>query len=222
MKINDPKRPVRRVLLVDDHAVFRRGCRQILDEKIEGLGWVEAANITEARTALEQRPFDLMILDLSLPDGSGVHVLKEAQETCPAMPVLVLTAFTEEEFGLTAFRLGAAGFLGKQGDPGELVLAVRRILSGAKYVSPSLGERFAEALGGIGTKASVLPHKTLSPRELQVLKWVATGKSLKEIASELVLSENTVATYRSRISEKLKLSTNVELTRYALKHGLVD
>jgi DNA-binding NarL/FixJ family response regulator len=211
---------VRRILLVDDHAVYRRGCREVLGVRFKDVAWVEAATLAEARAELKKGAFDLMILDLNLPGGSGLGVLKEAREKHSAMPVLVLTAFAEEEFGVAAIRLGAAGYLGKQSDPEELVLAVGRILSGSKYVSPSLAARCVGTLGG--TKASVEPHETLSPRELQVLKWVASGKSLKEIAAELVISEHTVATYRARISEKLRLSTNVELTRYALKHGLVD
>ena len=209
-----------RILLVDDHAVYRRGCREVLGAHFRGAVWVEAAGVAEAKSALRRQTFELMVLDLNLPEGSGIRILKEARSGQPAMPVLVLTAFAEEEFGVTALRLGAAGFLTKQSDPDELVLAVRRVLSGSKYVSPSLAERCIGRLGG--AKASTAPHEALSPRELQVLKWVASGKRLKEIAADLVLSEHTVATYRSRISQKLHLSTNVELTRYALKHGLVD
>jgi DNA-binding NarL/FixJ family response regulator len=179
----------------------------------------EAKDAGEAINLLIQKDWDLVLLDINMPGRNGLEVLAEAKRLRPKTPVLVLTAYPEEQFALRAFKVGASGYLTKQSATDELVTAVQRILAGSKYVTASLAERLAASLGAGGDQA---PHEALSNRELQVLRLIAVGKSIKETAAELALSEKTVATYRTRISEKAGLKTNVEIARYALKHGLVE
>jgi DNA-binding NarL/FixJ family response regulator len=210
---------VRRILIVDDHEVVRRGTRQVLAEGFPDATFGEAASAPEATAALGAQPWDLLILDINIPGRSGLEVLEEVQRLWPKLPVLVLSAYPEEEFAVRCLRLGAAGYLTKNSASDELVAASRKALEGGKYVTAVLAERLAAVLGG---DVRTEPHEALSGRELQVLRLVATGHTLKEIAAELHLSEKTIATYRARISGKLGVSTNVELTRYALQHKLVD
>jgi two-component system, NarL family, invasion response regulator UvrY len=160
-----------------------------------------------------------LILDINMPGRSGLDVLEEAGRLCPEMPTLVLTSYPEEQFAIRAFKLGAAGYITKESATDELITAVRRILEGRKYVTSSLAEKLAASFGASDGEAS---HEELSYRELQVMRMVAVGKTVKEIAEELALSEKTVATYRTRISEKTGLRSNVEIARYALKKGLVE
>src|SRR6185295_10275914 len=167
---------------------------------------------------LEQK-WDLVILDVNMPGRSGLELLVDIRRAYQKTPVLVLSSYSEEEFALRAFQAGASGYLNKQTAFDELILAVRRVLAGGKYVTAALAERMAATLGG---EIQASPHEALSPRELQVLRLIALGRSLKEISAELVVSEKTVATYRARISEKMGLGTKVELTRYALQHKLAD
>jgi len=208
-----------RILIVDDHEVVRRGTRQVLIEGFPGATFGEAGSAPEATSALGAQAWDLLILDINIPGRSGLEVLEEVQRLWPKLPVLVLSAYPEEEFAVRCLRLGAAGYLTKNSASDELVAAARKALDGGKYVTAALAERLAAVLGG---DVRAEPHEALSGRELQVLRLVATGHTLKEIAAELHLSEKTIATYRARISEKLGVSTNVELTRYALQHRLVD
>lgn len=208
-----------RILLVDDHEVVRRGLRQLLTEGYPDAEFGEASSLPAAREALAREPWDLMFLDINLPGGSGLELLARARELCPQMAALVLSLYPEEEFAVHAFKLGAAGYLTKASLADEILLAVRRVLAGDKYVSTTLAEHLAAALGNPHAHA---PHEALSPRELEVMRAVALGKTIKDIAAHLQLSEKTIATYRARVSDKLGLSTNVELARYALQNGLVD
>lgn len=208
-----------RILIVDDHEVVRRGTRQVLAEGFPGAVFGEAATASAATAALASQPWDLLVLDINIPGRSGLEVLQEVQRQWPRLPVLVLSAYPEEEFAVRCLRLGAAGYLTKNSAADELVAASKKALEGGKYVTAALAERLAAVLGG---EIRCEPHEALSARELQVLRLVATGHTLKEIAAELHLSEKTIATYRARISDKLGVSTNVELTRYALQHKLVD
>jgi two-component system, NarL family, invasion response regulator UvrY len=208
-----------RILIVDDHEVVRRGTRLVLDEGFPGAVFGEAATAGDALSALHAEPWDLLVLDINIPGRSGLEVLSDARRLWPKLPVLVLSAYPEEEFAVRCLRLGAAGYLTKSSASDELVAAARKALAGGKYVTAALAERLAAVLGG---EVRGEPHETLSGRELQVLRLVATGHTLKEIAAELHLSEKTIATYRARIAEKLGVSTGVELTRYALQHRLVD
>jgi len=209
-----------RVLITDDHEVVRRGVRDILITRLDrSTVVVEAKDAGEAINQLIESEWNLVIVDINLPGRSGLEVLEEARRLRPETPVLVLTYYPEEEFALRSFGLGAAGYLTKQGASDELITAVRRVLAGGRYVTSSLAERLALSFGAIAEQE---PHETLSHRERQILRLVAVGKSTKEIADELALSEKTVATYRTRISEKTGLTTNVKIARYALKRGLVD
>jgi two-component system invasion response regulator UvrY len=207
------------LLIADDHEVVRRGLFGLLREAYPDVQGGEAKDGREAITLLLQKKWDLVILDINMPGRTGLEVLTEVRRLSPATPVLVLSAYAEEEFALRAFQLGAAGYLNKQTAFDELLVAVRRILAGGKYVTTSLAERMAATLGG---EIRAAPHETLSARELQVLRLIAMGWTLKEIAAELTVSEKTVSTYRARISEKMHLGTKVELTRYALQHKLVE
>ena len=208
-----------RMLVVDDHEVVRRGTRQVLAEGFPDAAFGEAATAAEAMGLLQAERWDLLVLDINLPGRSGLEVLEEVRRLWPRLPVLVLSAYPEEEFAVRCLRLGAAGYLTKSSAADELMAAVRKALEGGKYVTAALAERLASVLGG-GVRGE--PHESLSGRELQVVRLVATGRSMKEIAAELHLSEKTIATYRARIAEKLGVSTNVELTRYALQHKLVE
>ncbi len=208
-----------RILIVDDHAVVRRGTREVLAEDFPGAAFGEASDTAAALSRLEAEEWHLLLLDINLPGRSGLDVLDEVRRRWPRLPVLVVSAYPEEEFAVRCIRLGAAGYLTKSSASDELVAAARKALGGGRYVTASLAERLAALLGGDLAQA---PHEMLSARELQVLRLVATGRTLKEIAAELHLSEKTIATYRARIAEKLGVSTNVELTRYAMQHRLVD
>ena len=208
-----------RILIADDHAIVRRGVRNLLEEEIPDVVIAEAADAREAIQLLLRDPWDLMVLDINLPGRNGLEVLEEIRRLRAATRVLVLTAYPEGEFALRAFQLGASGYLNKQTAFDELLTAVRRILSGGKYVTVSLAEKLAATIGG---EVRVEPHQTLSSRELQVLRMIAAGRSLKEISGELGVSEKTVATYRARISEKMGVGTKVELARYAWQHHLLE
>lgn len=201
----------RRVLIVDDHALMRRGIRELLAESL-GAAFGEAANASEAIEQLSSGPWDLVVLDLLLPGRDGLDLLDEIARRWPKTGVLVLTGLREDEYGPRAIRAGAAGFLTKGTAPEELIAAVRAILEGGRHLSPAL----AGQLAGGSSRAE------LSHRELQILRRVAKGMTRRQIAEELQLSEKTIATYRDRISIKLGVSTNVELTRYALLHGLIE
>lgn len=208
-----------RILLADDHEVVRRGLRDILSDEFPRVKVGDARNAQEALEAVRKESWDAVLLDINMPGRNGLEVLEEIKRLRPALPVLILSMAPEQDYALRALKLGAAGYLTKQSASDELVAALRKAMAGGKYVTASLAEKLASALSG---EAPVAPHETLSNRELQVLRLIAAGKTLKEIASELSLSEKTIGTYRARLAEKLHLSTNVELTRYALQHRLAE
>ncbi|MCP5523786.1 MAG: response regulator transcription factor [Verrucomicrobiales bacterium] len=208
-----------RILIADDHQIVRRGLQELLSSAFPECTVGEARDSREAVDLLASQSWDLVLLDVNMPGRSGLEVLEDARRLCPQTPVLVLSAYPEEEFAMRAFKLGAAGYLNKQSACDELVVAVRKVLAGGRYVTASMAERLAASLGGGLEQA---PHESLSSRELQVLRLVATGKTLKEVAAELALSEKTVGTYRARIAEKTGLSSSVQLARYAMRHKLVD
>ena len=207
------------LLIADDHEVVRRGLKDILAEEFPKMRVDEARNGQETLEAARKQAWDIVLLDINMPGRGGLEVLAELKELHPKMPVLVLSAFPEEDYALRAFKLGAAGYISKQSASDELLAAIRKVLAGGRYVTPLLAEKLAGALAG---ESPAAPHELLSNRELQVLRLIAAGKTIKEISAELSLSEKTVGTYRSRVSEKMRLATNVELTRYAMQHRLVD
>ena len=161
----------------------------------------------------------MLFRSINMPGRSGLDVLEELKRLRPAMPVVVLTAFPEEDYAVRAFKLGASGYVSKESASDELLAALRKALAGGRYVTASLAEKLAASVAG---DAPLDPHETLSNRELQVLRLIAQGRTIKEVAAELSLSEKTIGTYRTRLSEKMGLATNVELARYAFQHKLVD
>lgn len=207
-----------RILLVDDHAVVRQGLKQILSETVAGAEFGDAATAAEALRKIGSERWDLAILDLSLGDRGGLDVLKEIQATRPRLPVLVLSMHPEEQFAVRALRAGAAGYVTKKTAAADIVTAVRRVLAGGKYVSPSLAERLAVEIRGDWQKA---PHETLSDREYQVFWLLAMGNTVKQTAETLSLSPQTVSTHRSHILEKMGMTTNAELTQYAIQNRLL-
>ena len=210
---------MKNVLLADDHPMVRRGLKQMLEDEFPGVQIGEASDAASTIEAANSRAWDLILLDINLPGRSGLEVLEDLRASSPDVPVLVFSIFPEKDYAMRAFKLGASGFVCKQSDSDELLVAVKKVLAGGRYVTPALAETLAAALAG---ETPGVPHETLSNRELEVLRRIANGQTVKEIASDLSLSEKTIGTYRTRISEKLRLSTNVELTRYALQHKLVD
>lgn len=207
-----------RVLIVDDHQIVRRGLKEVLADEFRDLVVGEADNSHAAVDMLMKDDWNLLLLDINIPGRNGLEVLQEAKRLRPDTAVLMVSAYPEEEFAVRSFKLGASGYLCKSRASEELLTAVRLILTGRKYVTASLAERLASMIGG----NVHLTHESLSMRELQVLKLIALGTTIKEIALQLSLSEKTIATYRTRISDKLGLRTIVELARYALQHRLVE
>jgi len=208
-----------RILLADDHAVMRNGLKLILSSAYAGAIFGEAGDCREALAAACQHKWDLIILDIAMPGRGGLDVLKELRAQCPKTPVLVLSMHAEQPFAVRAFRAGAAGYLTKASAGSELLRAVERILAGGRYVSAVLAEQLASELGHAGGEAL---HERLSDREFEILRLIAGGKTVKEIASELILSGNTISTYRTRILEKMKMNTTAELMHYAISNNLAE
>jgi len=208
-----------RVLIVDDHAIVRRGLRQILAETSDIAVIGEAENGVQAVKIARQHAFDVMLLDISLPDKNGIEVLKQIKKERPKQVVMMLSMHVEHEFAVRALKAGASGYLTKQSAPALLVTAIRHVAAGKKYVSPALAEELASSLG---SDTGQPLHATLSDREFQTLRLIASGKTLSGIAAELRLSPKTISVYRARLLEKLKLSNNSALTRYAIINHLVD
>lgn len=208
-----------RIVLVDDHAIVRRGLRGILEEQPGFRVVGEAADGAQLGAVLRDCPADVVVLDIGLPGRSGIEIVQALAQEHPEVRALMLSIYPEDQYGLRALRSGAAGYLNKTSAPEELVKAVETVASGRKYVSPALAQALVMNLTG---ESDDRPHERLSNREYQTLLAIARGKRLAEIAEELALSPKTVSVYRARILEKLGLANNVELTHYALKQGLVD
>jgi two-component system, NarL family, invasion response regulator UvrY len=209
-----------RVMITDDHAIVRQGLKQILSETEDISVTGEAETGFQAIKIVRQQEFDVMLLDISLPDRNGIEVLKQIRKDRPSLAILMLSMHNENEFAIRAIKAGAAGYLNKQSAPAQLVTAIRQVAAGHKFITPALAEELANALTA---NASDQPlHVTLSDREYQTLCMIAAGKGLSEISEEMCLSPKTVSVYRARLMEKLKLSNNSELIRYAIKHNLVD
>jgi len=208
-----------RILIVDDHAVVRRGLREILSEDPQTMLIAgEAADAEQALAQLDGSPWDAVLLDLSLPGRGGLDLLQEIKSRHPSLPVLVLSVHPEDQYAVRVLRAGAAGYLNKDAAPTDLALAVKKITSGGRYVTASLAERLAAQVAAPDQRA---PHEQLSDREFEVLRRIASGRTVSEIADELSLSVKTVSTYRTRILAKMGMRTNAELTHYAIKNALV-
>lgn len=208
-----------RLLLIDDHKVVRRGLMSIIAEHFPEAAFGEANSSQAALEMIYASRWDLVLLDINLPGRNGLDVLAEIKAVSAETAVIVISAYSEEDFAIRALKGQAAAYLTKGCVADELVPAMRKALAGGRYVTASLAEKLAASLG---RDLQGAPHESLSNRELQVLRLVAVGRTLKEAASEMKLSQKTVGTYRARIAEKMGLSTNVELARYALQHRLVE
>lgn len=206
-------------LLVDDHPIVRRGVKDLLLHERLCSEIEEVSSGEAALEAIRRKSWDLMLLDVALPDKHGLDVLKEAKQIQPRLPVLMLSLYPEKEFAMRAIRAGASGYLTKQSAPSELLTAVNRVLQGGRYITEALAEQMAEALE---TGADSVLHARLSDRELQVLRLFGKGKAVSVIADELGLSVKTISTYRTRILEKLSCQTTAELIRYAIEARLID
>jgi two-component system, NarL family, invasion response regulator UvrY len=207
-----------RVLIADDHAIIRRGLKHIIADEADMLIAGEAPSVAKALELARHCECDVIVLSLSLPDRSGLDVLKGLRHEYPQRSVLVLTMYPEEQLAIRAFKAGAAGYLTKESAPEELIYALRKVAEGGKYVSPALAERLASRVA----YHEKLPHEILSDREYQVLHFLATGKTVSEIAKQLTLSVKTISTYRARLLEKMNLNNNAELMRYAITHRLFE
>lgn len=210
---------MKRILIVDDHEVVRDGVKKILGEQPGAITFGDANTVNEALKLAREQDWDLGLLDLSLGDRSGLEVLKELKQIRPRLPVLILSMHSEEQYARRAFKAGAAGYITKDSPRAELVKAVTKVMSGGRYISPSLAERLVVDLGNETGRA---PHEALSDREFQVMRLIASGKTVGEIAEMLILSDRTISTYRARILEKMAMRTNAELTHYAIRNELVD
>ena len=207
-----------RVLIADDHPVVRQGVKQILAEELELEQFGEARNAREVLDNISRKKWDILILDINLPDMNGLEILRQLKKIHPDLPVLVLTVFDEDQIAIRVLKAGAAGFVTKETMPNELIAAVKKIHSGGRYVSPSLAEKLVFNIYAEDEKPV---HHRLSNREYQVICLIAAGKSVKQIAEELYLSIQTIRTYRTRILEKMEMKTDAELIHYSIQHGLV-
>lgn len=208
-----------RILIADDHAILRRGLKEILLRDLKEVICGEAGNAQEVLAKVQEQNWDLVILDVTMPGRSGLDVLKDLKHVRSKLPVLVLSMHPESQLGKRALQAGAAGYMNKESAPEELIKAVRKVLSGGRYVSPALGERLALDLDAHAERPA---HEKLSPREFEVLRMIGSGKTISEIAEELHLSATTVSTHRARILEKMNLNTTAELMRYALTNHIVE
>ncbi|HWZ34318.1 MAG TPA: response regulator transcription factor [Bryobacteraceae bacterium] len=208
-----------RILVADDHPLLRSGLKQLLSQEpdLEVVG--EAEDSEQVLRQAADSKCDVVILDLAMPGRGGLDALRELRRQHPHLPVLILSMHSEDQFAVRAIRAGASGYVSKETAGSEVVKAVRKVLTGKKYVSPGLAEMLANALDQDLDRP---PHEALSDREFQILSKIASGMTVSEIAEEISLSVKTVSTYRSRVLEKMSMHTNAELTRYALQNGLVS
>lgn len=208
-----------RVGIVDDHAIVRSGLRQYLSDHVDLRVTGEAANGIEALEMARQGDVDVLVMDLSMPDQSGVDALAAIKARFPDLAVLILSGFPETHYATTLLRQGASGYLNKECDPEEIATAIRTVARGRRYITAAVAEMLADGAAGAGDK---MAHESLSERELQVFLRLAKGETIGHMAEAMFLSVKTVSTYRTRVLEKLNLKTNSELTYYALKNGLIQ
>jgi DNA-binding NarL/FixJ family response regulator len=207
------------VLIVDDHYFVRQGLKQVLAESFEDIEFGEAEDGQKALEAVWQHPWDVILLDISMPGRGGLDTLKDIKRARATLPIIILSMHPEDQFAIRALKLGASAYIRKDSAGTELVKAVHAALRGAPYITSSLAEKLATHVHQDRNDA---PHEGLSDREYQVMCLIASGKTVKEVASSLALSVKTISTYRTRILEKLNLKNNSQIMRYAVRHGLVD
>lgn len=207
------------ILIVDDHAIVREGLKQILSDDSALVVSGEADTAAEALRLARNQEFDLVLLDISLPDRNGLELLGLLKKAHPKLHVLMLSMYRETQYAVRAIKSGACGYLNKQSAPDQLLSAIRQVVTGRKYITPSVAEALAAEIS-MGNDS--LPHETLSNREFQTLCLLASGKPVSAIADKLSLSVKTVSMYRTRLLEKMQMKNNAELTHYAIRHGLVE
>jgi two-component system, NarL family, invasion response regulator UvrY len=210
---------VKRILIVDDHEVLRDGVKRIFDKQAGAITFGEASTGAEAVKLVREQDWDIVVLDLSLGGLSGLEVLKELKQLRPKLPVLILSMHTEVQFARRAFEAGASGYITKDSPRSELTKAINKIIEEGTYVGPALAEKLVVDIRRGGDRPL---HETLSDREFEVMRLIASGKTVGEIAELLSLSDSTISTYRARILEKMGMKTNAQLTRYAIQNKLVD
>ena len=206
------------ILIADDHSLFRRGVKDLLSDGLGAVTVGECGNAHDLLQLVRHKTWDVLILDIGMPGTTGSEALKQVKAECPRLPVIILSMHPEDQYAVRMFKAGADAYLTKGSAPEELVTAVKKLLAGGQYVSPSLGEKLVHLLYQ-GDKQA--PHELLSDREYEVMRLLASGKTVSEIADSMYLGTTTVSTYRARILEKLQLKNNAELMRYAVQQGLV-
>jgi len=207
-----------KLLIADDHAVVREGVKQIVQDSRDIVVVSEAGNGQEVLKIIEEQEIDVVLLDISMPGRSGLDIMKQLKKLKPELHILILTMHPEEQYAIRAFKAGASGYLNKKSVPDELLTAIRKVSKGRKYFSSSLAE---DLVSYLLTEKEGMPHEYLSDREYEVMCLIASGKTVKEIASEMKLSVKTISTYRSRLLTKMNMTTNAELTQYSIQNSLV-
>ena len=208
-----------RILIADDHAIIRQGLKQIIEDSGEMRVVAEAGSGVDALRKIRGNDCDVVVLDISMPDMSGIDVLKQIHAEKPQLPILILSIYPEDQYAVRLIKAGAAGYMTKESAPSEVVSALLHIAGGKKYISPVVAELLANEVGADEEK---LPHQILSDREYQIFLMLASARTVSEIADTLALSVKTISTYRSRILEKMRLSNNAELMRYAIDNHLAQ
>lgn len=208
-----------RILIADDHAIVRSGLKQLLSEPVDFNVAGEAANGLEVLTQIGEQPFDVLLMDMSMPGRSGIELIKLVKASMPKLAILVLSMHKEEQYAVRALKAGARGYLTKESAPDQLVAAIRKVAGGGVFISSGVAERLALELGG---NHEATPHTLLSDREFQIFNMIVSGTAIGDIADELSLSIKTVSTHKTRILQKMKMTSSAELIHYAIRHQLVD
>jgi len=208
-----------RILIADDHAIVRAGLKQFVAHEQDMVVTGEAVDGIETLAFVGTGGCDVVLLDLSMPGKNGIDTLRQLKRTCPELPVLILSAYSEQQYAVSLLRAGASGYINKESASDQLVAAIRTVVNGGKYVSPSVAQVLVSDLSGDSDKP---PHATLSKREFQIFYKLAGGTTVSKIAEELFLSVKTVSTYRARILEKMQMTSNADLTHYAVRNNLID
>ncbi len=208
-----------RILIADDHAIVRAGLKQFIADQPDMEVAGEAATGNEAIALVRANEFDVMLLDISMPDKNGIDTLKTVKQARPDLPILMLSGYTEDQYAVNLLRAGAAGYINKESASNQLVGAIRTVVRGRKFVSPALAQILADGVSGDADRPL---HEELSQREFQIFCKLAGGAAVSKIADELHLSVKTVSTYRTRVLEKMGMKSNADLTYYAIKNGLID
>jgi two-component system, NarL family, invasion response regulator UvrY len=211
--------PMLKILIAEDYPLFRLGVKELLTDGLEAVKVGECDNAHDLFELVRREKWDALILDITIPGTTGTEALKHVKKACPTLPVIVLTMYPEDQYAVRMFKAGADAYLTKASAPEELIKAVKKVLAGGQYVSPSFSEKLVRL---VFQQTDRLPHEILSDREYEVMRLLASGKTVSEIADSLHLGTTTISTYRARILEKLNLKNNAELMRYAVQQGVVE